>query len=459
MNISFENPDKVNGLLTITVDESDFQNDVEKTLKDYRKKANYPGFRPGMVPMGLIKKQFGAQVRMEAINKFVGEQIYKYLQDNKIKMLGEPLPSDKQKESVDIEKPAPYTFVFDIAVAPEFKIELNGKNKIDYYTIKADDKLIDEQIDMFASRGGEYVKADSYDPSLNDMVEGDLRELDADGNTKEDGITVEGAVMMPEYIKVEDQKKLFDGIKPGDVVTFNPRKAYPDNDAELAALLKLKKEEVQEITADFSFQVTEIRRFKKAEVDQKMFDEVFGKDEVKNLEEFRAKIAESLKPQLAINSDFKFLQDLRKYTMEKVGLLTFPDALLKRVMLANNKDKGEEFVEKNYEKSIEELTWHLIKEQLVEANGIKVKDDDVKNEARETARMQFLQYGMNNVPDEYLNNYADELMKKRENVDGFVDRAVEHKIVEAVKKAVKLNEKEVTLDEFNKMMQEEQKKK
>ena len=145
--------------------------------------------------------------------------------------------------------------------------------------------------------------------------------------------------------------------------------------------------------------------------------------------------------------------------MEKVGLLTFPDALLKRVMLANNKDKGEEFVEKNYEKSIEELTWHLIKEQLVEANGIKVKDDDVKNEARETARMQFLQYGMNNVPDEYLNNYADELMKKRENVDGFVDRAVEHKIVEAVKKAVKLNEKEVTLDEFNKMMQEEQKKK
>ena len=208
MKISFENPDKVNGLLTLTVEEADYKDNVEKTLKDYRKKANYPGFRPGMVPMGLIKRQFGASVKMDAINKLVGEQIYKYVQDNKIQMLGQPMASEKQ-EPQDLEKPAPYTFMFDIAVAPEFKMELNGKNKIVYYNITVDDKLIDQQVDMFASRAGKYEKADSYEKG--DLLKGDLRELDEQGNTKEGGLEVAGAVLMPDYIKVDDQKKLFEG--------------------------------------------------------------------------------------------------------------------------------------------------------------------------------------------------------------------------------------------------------
>ena len=360
MNILFENPDKVNGLMTVTVEEADFKDDVEKTLKDYRKKANFPGFRPGMVPMGLIKKQFGASVKMDTLNKFVGEKIYTYIKDNKIQMLGEPLPSEKQ-EPVDIEKDGPYTFMFDIAVAPEFKIELNGDTKLAYYNIKADDKLIDQQVDMFASQLGSYEKADSYDGEQRDMLKGDLRELDADGNTKEGGITVDGAVMMPEYIKVEDQKKLFDNAKPGDIIAFNPRKAYPDNDAEVASLLKIDREAVKSMDSDFSYQVIEISRFKKAEVNQEMFDHVFGKDAVKSEEEFRARIAEGLKPQLQANSDYKFLIDVRKYAEDAVGELTFPDALLKRVMLLNNKDKGEEYVEKNYDESIRQLKWHLIK--------------------------------------------------------------------------------------------------
>ena len=301
MNILFENPDKVNGLMTVTVEEADFKDDVEKTLKDYRKKANFPGFRPGMVPMGLIKKQFGASVKMDTLNKFVGEKIYTYIKDNKIQMLGEPLPSEKQ-EPVDIEKDGPYTFMFDIAVAPEFKIELNGDTKLAYYNIKADDKLIDQQVDMFASQLGSYEKADSYDGEQRDMLKGDLRELDADGNTKEGGITVDGAVMMPEYIKVEDQKKLFDNAKPGDIIAFNPRKAYPDNDAEVASLLKIDREAVKSMDSDFSYQVIEISRFKKAEVNQEMFDHVFGKDAVKSEEEFRARIAEGLKPQLQATS-------------------------------------------------------------------------------------------------------------------------------------------------------------
>ena len=451
MNILFENPDKVNGLMTVTVEEADFKDDVEKTLKDYRKKANFPGFRPGMVPMGLIKKQFGASVKMDTLNKFVGEKIYTYIKDNKIQMLGEPLPSEKQ-EPVDIEKDGPYTFMFDIAVAPEFKIELNGDTKIAYYNIKADDKLIDQQVDMFASQLGSYEKADSYVGEQRDMLKGDLRELDADGNTKEGGITVDGAVMMPEYIKVEDQKKLFDNAKPGDIIAFNPRKAYPDNDAEVASLLKIDREAVKSMDSDFSYQVIEISRFKKAEVNQEMFDHVFGKDAVKSEEEFRARIAEGLKPQLQANSDYKFLIDVRKYAEDAVGELTFPDALLKRVMLLNNKDKGEEYVEKNYDESIRQLKWHLIKEQLVAANNIKVEDADVKAAAKEAARMQFAQYGMNNVPDEYLDNYAGEMLKKRDSAAGFVDSAVENKLVQALKGVVTLDEKTVTLDEFNELM-------
>ena len=452
MNISFENPDKVNGLLTITVEEADIKDSVEKTLKDYRKKANIPGFRPGQAPMGMIKRQFGASVRYDAVNKFVGEQMYKYIQDNNIQMLGEPLPSAKQETPADIEKPAPYTFVFDVAVAPEFSVTLDGRNKIDHYTIKADDKLIDEQVEMFRGRAGKYEKAEQYDAEQNDMLKGDLRELDAEGNTKEGGITVEAAVLMPSYIKVDEQKNLFQGAKPGDIITFNPRKAYPEGNAEISALLKVEKEVAETLESDFSFQITEIQRYKKADIDQALFDQVFGEGEVKSEEEFRSKIAEMLKPQLETNADYKFMLDVRKYCEGKVGELTWPDELLKRIMLINNNDKDADFVEKNYAESIKQLEWHLIKEQLVKAHDIKIEDADVKAAAVEMARMQFAQYGMTNVPDEYVENYAAELLKKREAVDNFVERAIDVKLAAAIKAAVTLNEKEVTLDEFNEMM-------
>lgn len=452
MKISFENPDKVNGLLTLTVEEADYKENVEKTLKNYRKKANVPGFRPGMVPMGMIKRQFGTTAKVDEINKLLGEQIYKYVKDNNIQMLGEPLPSDKQ-EPVDMEKEAPYTFMFDIAVAPEFKAELTGDDTIDYYTITVDDKIIDQQIDVFASRAGHYDKVEDY--QANDMLKGDIRELDENGNTKEGGITVEGAVLMPEYIKVEDQKKLFDGAKLGDIITFNPKKAYPESDIEVSSLLKMKKEEVADLTADFSYQITEISRYVKVEVNQELFDQVYGKDVIKDEKDFREKIAEGLKAQFAVDSDFKFIQDVRKYLVDKVGALTYPDALLKRIMLNNNKDKGEEFVEKNYEQSIKELTWHLIKEQLVKANGIKIEDADIEETAKEAAKAQFAQYGMNNIPEEYIENYAKDMLKKREYIDSFVDRSIDRKLTEILKNVVKLENKTATLEEFNKMMQAE----
>ena len=452
MKISFECADKINGLLTMTVEAADYQEAVEKSLKNYRKKAQVPGFRPGMVPMGMIKKQYGTAVKVDEVNKVLGQKLYEYIQENNIKMLGEPLPNQEKQVPQDFEKDADLTFVFDIAVAPEFKAELTGKDKIDYYTITIDDKMIDDQVQMYASQAGEFVKADVF--SGNDTITGDMRELDENGNTKEGGIVTEGAMVMPAYIKAEDQKKLFDGAKHGDIITFNPKKAYPDNDAEVAALLKVQKEDVKDLTADFSYQITEIRHFQPAPVDQKLFDRVFGEGTVTDEKAFREKIAETIAPQLQQNSDFKFLLDVRKYMEEKVGKLEFPEALLKRVMLQNNKDKGADYVENNFEGSIKELAWHLIKEQLVAANNIKVEDDDLKTVAKEAIRAQFAQYGMSNVPDDVLENYAAEQLKKRENIDNFVSRAIDLKLTETLKNVVKLNQKEVTLEEFNKLMSE-----
>jgi trigger factor len=452
MNITFENADKVNGLLTITIEQADYQEAVEKTLKNYRKRAQVPGFRPGMVPMGMIKKQYGTAVKMDEINRLLGDKLMAYIRENNIQMLGEPLASESQ-EPQDLEKDGPFTFKFDIAVAPEFKAELTGKDKIDYYTIKVDDKLIDDQVQMYAQQAGEFQKADVF--SGNDTLTGDLRQLDADGNTLEGGITTDSGMVMPAYIKDEAQRKLFDGCKPGDIITFNPKKAYPDNDAEVAALLKVKKEDVKDLESDFSYQVTEIRHFQPAEVNQQLFDRVFGEGTVTDEKAFRQKISEQLETQLVQNSDYKFLTDLRVYMEKKVGKLEFPEALLKKVMLNNNKDKGADFVEKNFEGSIKELAWHLIKEQLVAAQEIKVEDADLKAIAKEAMRAQFAQYGMSNIPDDVLENYAEEQLKKRENLDNFVDRAVDQKLVEKYKTVVKLNEKSVTLEEFNKMMRGE----
>ena len=453
MNISFENPDKINGVLKITIEKDDYQGEVDKTLKSYRKQANIPGFRKGQAPIGMIKRQFGMQVKMDVINKILGDKLNGYIIDNKIAMLGNPLPNEAQVEQ-DLEKDGPFEFIFDIAVAPEINVEINGNDEIDHYSIDVDDKLVDQQVDMFRSRAGHYDKVEEYDAAQNDMLKGDLRELDADGNAKEDGIVVEQAVLMPEYIKVEDQKSLFDGAKLGSLITFNPKKAYPESNAEIKSLLKISDEQAEALTSDFTFLVTEISRFAKAEVNQELFDQVFGEGNVNDEADFRQKVAESIKVQFANDEDFKFMLDVRKYAEDKVGEVAFPDELLKRIMKSNNQDKDDKFIEDNYAASVKELKWSLIKNELMKANEVKVEREDVVNVVKGVTRMQFAQYGMSNVPEEYLDSYVDKIMKEEKNLESYVERASDVKLAEALKKVVKLNEKTVSLDEFNKIMSE-----
>lgn len=450
MNITFENPDKVSGVLTFVIEEADYQEDVNAQLKKYRKQANIPGFRPGQAPMGMIKRQVGAQVKVDVINKLVGEKLYDYVKENKINMLGEPMPH-LGEEPVDLDAPAPYTLKFDIAVAPEFKAELSKDDKIAYYNIAVDDKLVDQQIEAFASRAGSYQKVDEYQD--NDMLKGDLRELNEDGSTKEGGITVSEASMLPSYITVEEQKALFNGAKVGDIITFNPKKAYPTSNVEISSLLKISKEEAENVTADFSFQVTEISRYTKHAIDKELFDMVYGDDNVKDEADFRAKVVAGIQDQMNQNADFRLLQDVRTYVENKIGEVKYADELMKRIMLANNKDKGAEYVDKNYEASIKELTWSLAKNQIVEALGIKIEDADVKAAAIDMTRMQFAQYGMNSVPEEYLTQYAEEMLKKPEQVDTFINIAVDRKLMVALKDVVTLETKEISFEDFQKLDQ------
>lgn len=450
MNITFENPDKVSGVLTFVIEEADYQEDVNAQLKKYRKQANIPGFRPGQAPMGMIKRQVGAQVKVDVINKLVGEKLYDYVKENKINMLGEPMPH-LGEEPVDLDAPAPYTLKFDIAVAPEFKAELSKDDKIAYYNIAVDDKLVDQQIEAFASRAGSYKKVDEYQD--NDMLKGDLRELNEDGSTKEGGITVSEASMLPSYITVEEQKALFNGAKVGDIITFNPKKAYPTSNVEISSLLKISKEEAENVTADFSFQVTEISRYTKHAIDKELFDMVYGDGNVKDEADFRAKVVAGIQDQMNQNADFRLLQDVRTYVENKIGEVKYADELMKRIMLANNKDKGAEYVDKNYEASIKELTWSLAKNQIVEALGIKIEDADVKAAAIDMTRMQFAQYGMNSVPEEYLTQYAEEMLKKPEQVDTFINIAVDRKLMVALKDVVTLETKEISFEDFQKLAQ------
>lgn len=449
MNVSLQNIDKVSALLTVKLEKADYQEQVDKSLKSFRQKAQVPGFRKGMVPASLVKKMYGKSVVAEEVNKLLSEKVYGYIKENELNILGEPMPNEDKQPVVDFDTMEDFEFLFDIALAPEFKAEVSAKDKVDYYTVDVTAEMVDKQVKAYTQRSGRYDQVDVYQE--NDMLKGLIAELDEDGNTKEAGIQVEGAVLMPSYIKNDTQKAIFANAKVNDVLVFNPNAAYDGHDTEIASLLKIEKEAAAKIKADFSFQIAEITRFVEGELNQEIFDQVLGKDVVTTEEEFRAKVKESIAAQFVADSDYKFLIDVRKNLLEKLGKIEFPTALLKRIMLLNNPDKGENFVDENYDNSIEELTWHLAKEQLVKEFDIKVEQNDVLQMAKDATKAQFAQYGMLTVPDDLLDNYAQEMLKKKESIDGLVNRVVDTKLSVALKNKVTLVNKVVSVEDFSQL--------
>ena len=453
MKISFENIDKVSALLTLNIEKQDYEDKVKTALKDFSKKASLPGFRPGKVPASLIQKRFGTEVKAEEINKLISEEVNKYIRENKVNMLAEPLPNEEKTPQMDFETQDDFTFAFDIALAPDFDAKLSKKDKLTYYDIKVDDALVDQQVQSYCQRGGQHVKADTYE--ARDMVKGTLTQLNTKNNTLKDGITVEDAVMLPEYMKDDKEKAKFEGAKVGDVITFNPAKAYDGSATELASLLHITKEEAEEMKSNFNFQISEIMRYEPAKVDQELFDKVLGTGVVKSEEEFRKFIADDIKKNFQSEEEYQFTQDLREYVLGRIGKVDFPEALLKRFMKLRNQDKGEQYVDDNFEKSLPELLWHLAKEQICDQLEVKVQHEDVLETAKRFTRIQFAQYGMVNLPEETVTNYAASMLKNEQQAQGLVERTVENLMAAKAKEAVTLKTKEVTIEEFRKLTEKE----
>ena len=446
MEFTLKNQDATSAILSVNIQEADYAALVEKQLKNFRQKANVPGFRPGMVPMGLIKKQYGTAVKAEEINKLLQTKIFEYIRENKIDMLGEPLPIEAQQANINMAEDKEFTFEFEVALAPKFDAVLDKNDALAYYKIQPTDEMIQGQVNAFAQRCGEYKQVESYENG--DMLKGTLTEA------VENGVVVREAVMMPSYMKNDDQKALFAGAKVNDVVTFNPFTAFDGNEAELASLLKVEKSEVAAHNGEFTFAITEITRFVASEINQNVFDAAFGKDAVKSEDEFRAKIAEQFEARFEVESDYKLLMDVRDYLMNKVGKLEFNEAILRRIMDANQPEGAEAVSEEDFQKSLTELRWHLVKEQRAKKFEIKIDDNDVLEVAKAATRDQFAQYGMANVPEDLLENYAKEMLKQDKTREALINRAVDVKLIQGIKVAITLNEEKVSVEDFNKKVSE-----
>lgn len=454
MDTSLISVDSVNAILKIEVKKADYQVKVDEAVKAFRKKANVPGFRPGTVPVGMVKKMYGKSILADEVNKLVGEGIYNYIQENKLNILGEPLPNQEKQQPVDFAKEEDYEFFFDIALAPEIKLDLTKKDKMDYFKIAIDEELVQKQISSYKANYGKYETVEE-DAKPTDLLKGEVVELE-NGAPKAGGIAVEGAVLMPSYMKDEEEQAKFANVKKEAQIVFNPGKAYDGNETEIASFLHIDKDAVEAIAPEFMFTVKEITRYKEADLDQALFDKVFGEGTVKTEAEFLDKIKESLSSQLAPDSDYKFLLDARALLENKVGDLTFPDAFLKRWLLTTGSEKTAESLDAEYSKILEDLKFHLIKEQLAKDNDLKIEEADVRNVAMQAARVQFAQYGMVGMPDDVLANYANEMLKNKETSRNLVDKAMEEKIAACLKSLITLNEKEISLDEFKKIFETEQ---
>ncbi len=450
MNITRENIDELNAILKVKIEKNDYEEKVDEVLKDYKKKAKIDGFRPGKVPFGLIKKQYGKAVLVDEVNKLISESLTNYIRDEKLNILGEPLPNKDQK-LVDFDKDSDFEMLFDIAVGPELEVKLSKRDKLPLYNIAVDDELLNSQIDSYTQKFGSFKSVEEI--SNNEMIKGDISQK----GEGEELISVENTAISLEVMKDEDIKKSFIGKKVGDKVIFNIRKAYP-NDTELSSLLRIEKEKAKEIDSDFEVDIKEISKFEKSEINQDLFDKAFGKDTIKSKEEFEAKIKAQIKESIDKEAEYKLLLDAKSKLVKKYNP-ELPSEFLKRWLKETNDGKlTEEQIEKEFEAFEEDLKWQLIKDKIIKENEIKVEESEVLDAAKEFAKMQFLQYGMADLPEEHIENYAKEILKNRDESRKLYERKLEDKVLAFIKETVKIEDKEVTTEEFKKILEKEQNK-
>ena len=445
MNVTFEKIDDVNGLVTVELAAADYAEGVKKALKNIAKNRPEPGFRPGKTPISLIQKKYGEAVKYDEVNKATSEALYNYIKENKLRVLGNPVP--EASESFDI-KNDDFTFKFRVGLAPDIQNPVSKDMSVPYYNIEVTDEMVTTQDQNLRRRFGKQESGDTVES--NSVVKGIITELNEDGSVKEGGIVVENGIVGPEHFKSDEQKALFTGKKVGDKFNFNPFAAADGNAVELASMLHIDKDDVENHKGDFQFEVTDSIVLRPAELGQEYYDQLFGKDNVKDEEEYRNKVKEMIEAQLSNDSDFRFTIDVKDAILKAVGELTLPDAVLKDYLKQANESLNDENIEEEYAKARPQLVWQLVSDKVAEALEVKLEKEDVVELAKAIARNQFAQYGMPNVPEEILEKYAMEIINGKQG-DQVRQQAFESKLYGTIKETVTLDEKNVSVEDFNKL--------
>ena len=445
MNVTFEKIDEVNGVITVELQAADYADNVKKALKSIAKNRPEPGFRPGHTPAALIQKKYGEAVKFDEVNKATSEALFNYIKENNLNVLGNPVP--QADETFDL-KNDDFTFKFKVGLAPDISDPVNKDLSVPYYKIEVTDKMIEDQDNNLRRRFGKQESGDTVEP--NAVVKGVITELNEDGSVKGDGIVVENGIVAPEHFKSEGQKALFVGKKVGDKFTFNPAATCDANEVEMSSMLHIDRADVENHKGDFQFEVTDCIVLKPAELGQEYYDQLFGKDEVKDEEGYKKNVKELIEMQLSRDSDFRFTIDAKNAIEKAVGELTLPDTVLKEYLIQANENLNKDNVDEEYAKSRPQLVWQLIANKVAEDLKVELTPEDVKELAKDIARSQFAQYGMANVPDDILDKYATEIANGQQ-ADQIRSQAYEAKLFQAIKNAVTLDEKTVSVEEFNKL--------
>lgn len=448
MNITKESIDELNGVLKVNITKADYESSVKSILNDYRKKANIPGFRPGKVPASLIQKRYGTAVLVDEVNKILSKEISKYIIDEKLDLLGEPLPDEERQTTIDWEKDEDFEFIFDIAVSPIVKVSLDKRNKFPYYNINIDEDLINQQIEAYSNRYGESKEASIV--AEKSTLKGTIEQ-----QTEENPIKVNDVMIATDLIADEEIRKQFVGAAKETAIIFDIKKAFPKNE-EIAHMLKIEKDKAEKLEGNFSYTINDIHDFTPSEVNEDLFKKVYGENVVSTLDEFKNKIKEDLSSNLSKSSDYRFLIDTRDTLVEKYQF-DLPVAFLKRWLKATNKELTDEQIESDFIHFEKDLKWQIIKNAIASDHEIKVSEEDLQDMAKEATIAQFHQYGIFNIPEEYVENYSKQLLEKEEERRQLFQRKEEEKVLTCVKEKVTLDFKTISQDEFNKLFEKDSK--
>lgn len=445
MNVTLDKTSDIEGKFIVNVEEADYEQKVKDELKKIGREAHIPGFRQGHVPAGQIKARFGKQAKSQVLNDTVYEAVINYIRDNKLNVLGEPMPVEVKEVNLDDKD---YTFEYEIGLAPVLDIKLDKDVKLPYYTIAVSDEMLAEQDKNLCQRLGSQVPGDEVDERA--IVKGVLMQLNEDGTVNENpgAIQVVNGIVAPFYFKDKDEAAKFTGKKVDDKVVFNPWKSCEGNAAELSSMLNIDKNIAADVKSDFQFTISEIIVLKPAEHNQEFYDNVFGKDKVTDEEGYKKALTEMIARDLAGNSEQLFQADTEKYLMDKYGDMQLPVNFLKKWLVARNEELTAENIDKEFEAMLPSLKWQLIREKVSAELKVEIKEEDLLGYAKAIAYQQFAQYGITNMDDETIEQSAKRLLNDRDTRSRMVERLSDIKLMTAVKEAVTLDNKTVSLEEF-----------